>query len=249
MLTMMNKIRLNSRVFGLLLLALILSLYGAWIVNAQFGYGYSWLYEFYETEEHIAYYAPQNNFRTGFEETSVAQHKEVFQKIVDSVHDDGKGLGDITYDYAGKKIPLLHRAEIIHLQDVATLINQLHIMCLIVAVIFMGLYFKHWKSLRYIGNLINGRSQLAILSVLIILITSVFFIFGAKSIFYQMHILIFPDDHQWFFYYQDSLMSTLMKAPDLFAGIAVLILSIAVVVFSLGLLLNQQVLKKRVKST
>jgi len=51
-----------------------------------------------------------------------------------------------------------------------------------------------------------------------------------------LHVLIFPADHQWFFYYQDSLMSTLMKAPDLFAGIAVqiVLLALALYVFILA---------------
>ncbi|MFN2223885.1 MAG: DUF1461 domain-containing protein, partial [Candidatus Promineifilaceae bacterium] len=43
---------------------------------------------------------------------------------------------------------------------------------------------------------------------------------------------ICPPGHQWFFYYQDSLMTTMMKAPVLFAGIAAewLVLTIAVFV-------------------
>ena len=41
--------------------------------------------------------------------------------------------------------------------------------------------------------------------------------------FYQFHIWLFPADHEWFFYWQDSLMSTLMKAPVLFGGIAVVL--------------------------
>jgi hypothetical protein len=46
---------------------------------------------------------------------------------------------------------------------------------------------------------------------------------GPTQVFYQFHLWIFPADHQWFFYWQDSLMSTLMKAPVLFGGIAAVI--------------------------
>jgi len=55
---------------------------------------------------------------------------------------------------------------------------------------------------------------------------------GAKTVFYKLHTWIFPPGHQWFFYYQDSLMTTLMKAPVLFAGIAAewLVLTIALFV-------------------
>lgn len=234
----------NLRAFFLLLLGFILAIYAAWMTSASLGYGYSFWYGFYESEQHIARYAPLNRFRQGFETTSVSDHKAVFQQIVDSIHNDGKGLEDISYTYAGQTIPLLHRAEIIHLQDVANLINQLHAVSLILLLIFLVLYITHLKSYRRYGSLINGRNQLLIMSIWASLITLLFLIVGAKTIFYEMHILIFPDDHQWFFYYQDSLMSTLMKAPDLFAGIAVQILLIGLLLFSLGLWLNQKIIKR-----
>jgi hypothetical protein len=59
---------------------------------------------------------------------------------------------------------------------------------------------------------------------------------GAKKVFYQLHVWIFPEGHQWFFYYQESLMSTLMKAPDLFAGIGIAIFLGAILLFVLMLL-------------
>ena len=125
--------------------------------------------------------------------------------------------------------------EIIHLQDVAHLINHVHHLGIGLLLVFAALYLNHLMAMRRYGNLINSHSQLIIVAALACLIALIFFIVGAKSIFYQMHILIFPADHQWFFYYQDSLMSTLMKAPDLFAGIAVQILFIAILLFALGL--------------
>ena len=51
---------------------------------------------------------------------------------------------------------------------------------------------------------------------------------GPKDVFYWMHEMIFPPDHPWFFYWDESLMSTLMKAPDLFGGIALMIAFMAV---------------------
>lgn len=234
----------NLRAFFLLLLGFILALYAGWMITASFGYGYSYWYGFYDSEQHIAQYAPQNKYRQGFDTTSESDHKALFQKIVESVHSDGKGLQDIHYAYKGVAIPLLHNAEIVHLQDVANLINQLHVMSIALLFVFLALYVWHLTSLRRNGNLISAQNQLAIVTMLTGFIIVTFLIFGAKEIFYQMHILIFPDDHQWFFYYQDSLMSTLMKAPDLFAGIAVQILATAVVVFGLGFYLNQWIFKK-----
>jgi hypothetical protein len=242
---MLHKIILNGRSFSVLLLALILSLYGAWMVNAKLGYGYDWLYGFYDTEQHIAYYAPQNRFRGGFELTSVGVHKKVFQEIVASVHANGEGLADISYYYAGKKISLLHHAEIVHLKDVASLINALHMLaavCLALLVICMVSEYRY----RIKGSP-NGQASikglLSVCLMLVALVLMVFVVFGAKAIFYQMHILIFPEDHQWFFYYQDSLMSTLMKAPDLFAGIAVQIVFVGILLYAVMLLALKRIVK------
>jgi hypothetical protein len=227
----------NVRAFLLLFFGFILALYASWMVCASSGYGYSYWYGFYDSEQHIARYAPQNKYRQGFETTSVTEHKQLFQEIVDSIHDDGKGLRSIHYDYNGKKVPLLHQAEIIHLQDVANLINHLHQLVIYISLIFIALYLSQIKSFKRYGNLISSRGQLLISVAVTGVILLGFLVFGAKAIFYQMHVLIFPPDHQWFFYYQDSLMSTMMKAPDLFAGIALQILLLGGLFFFLGLLL------------
>lgn len=243
---MLNKLLINGRAFSILLLALIMSLYGAWMVNAKFGYGYSWLYGFYDTEQHIALYAPQNRYRIGFETTSEDVHKGVFQEIVDSVHANGEGLADISYFYAGKKTPLLHQAEIIHLQDVANLINAIHgltAMCLLLFfVCLLGEYRYRSKGSQRVSASLKGLLSVCLL--LVALTALAFWIWGAKAIFYQMHILIFPKDHQWFFYYQDSLMSTLMKAPDLFAGIALQIAFVGLVLYAVLLFILKWAFKK-----
>jgi hypothetical protein len=240
---MINKILINGRSFFLLLLALILSLYAAWMVNVQVGYGYSWLYDFYDTEQHITRYAPQNKFREGFETTSVMTHKKVFQQIVDSVHSDGKGLGVIKYEFQGQAVPLLHKAEIIHLQDVANLINYIHYLAwACVGVFLLGVFFEYRHRRK---SLLRASfvGQLATFVTLSLIVLAVFLVWGAKAIFYQMHVMIFPADHQWFFYYQDSLMSTLMKAPDLFAGIALQIVILGLMFYALALVLMRKLLK------
>lgn len=245
---MLRKIAINSRVFSLLILALMLSLYGGWMVNAKLGYGYSWLYGFYETEQHIARYAPQNIFRQGFETTSVAKHKKVFQQIVDSVHANGEGLAGISYEYSGQTLSLLHEAERIHLQDVANLINAIHrlaFVCLLVFIAcFVGEYRHQTKSKGQTQEQASALGLLSIFAMLLILMTAAFFIWGAKAIFYQMHILVFPDNHQWFFYYQDSLMSTLMKAPDLFAGIAIQIVLVGLIFYGVMLLVMKKLMQQ-----
>jgi uncharacterized membrane protein len=245
---MLKKVLINSRVFSLLILSLMLSLYGGWMVNAKLGYGYAWLYGFYETEQHIARYAPQNKFRQGFETTSVDEHKKIFQQIVDSVHANGEGLDVINYEYSGRIVPLLHNAERIHLQDVAKLINAIHwlaLCCLLVFIAcFVGEYRYQGKDKRQAQVQASAVGLFSIFALLLILMTAAFMIWGAKAIFYQMHILVFPDDHQWFFYYQDSLMSTLMKAPDLFAGIAIQIVLVGLVLYGVMLFSMKKLLKQ-----
>ena len=54
--------------------------------------------------------------------------------------------------------------------------------------------------------------------------------------FYQVHVGICPAEHQWFFYYQESLMTTLMHAPQLFGVIAVAIIALALLLYGLLLL-------------
>jgi hypothetical protein len=239
---MLNKILINGRGFSLLALALILSLYGAWMVNAKSGYGYAWLYGFYETEQHIANFGPQNRFRQGFETLSVEEHKKAFQQIVDSVHSNGEGLAEITYKFLGQDIPLLHEAEKIHLRDVANLINALHILVLLCLFTLITLYIWEYRHRCKSQDRASPLGLLGIFALLLILITAAFIVWGAKAIFYQMHIWVFPDDHQWFFYYQDSLMSTLMKAPDLFAGITIQIVLLALIFYTVILLLMKRLL-------
>ncbi|MDZ7747429.1 MAG: hypothetical protein U5K43_00040 [Halofilum sp. (in: g-proteobacteria)] len=56
------------------------------------------------------------------------------------------------------------------------------------------------------------------------------FAVGPVDLFYWLHEQVFPPDHQWFFHYQESLMSMMMRAPDLFGAIAVLWLALTLVV-------------------
>lgn len=58
---------------------------------------------------------------------------------------------------------------------------------------------------------------------------------GPTRVFYTLHEWVFPSDHQWMFSYQESLMTTLMKAPDLFAAIAV---AVGMGMLVIGLLLG-----------
>jgi hypothetical protein len=69
----------------------------------------------------------------------------------------------------------------------------------------------------------------AVLAVAVIAVLLI----GPKTVFYTLHTWVFPAGHAWFFYYQDSLMTTLMQAPNLFAGIAAEVLLLTVTLFAL----------------
>lgn len=226
---LINAVFANVRALLILFLTLLLCFYIAWMANAQLGYGYSWLYELYNIEEHIDQYGPQNRFRNSFALTSPDEHKALFQQIVHSVHDNGNGLEKIVYTAGGHTRSLLHKAEIVHLQDVANLINHLHVIAVVSGFALVLLWISYRKS-----STSNQASKKGIIGVLVGVLFGIgllFVIVGSKNIFYQMHVWIFPEDHQWFFYYQDSLMSTLMKAPDLFAGIAIQIVILGLMIF------------------
>lgn len=243
--TVVASILVNIRAFLLLLLTLLLSIYLSWVFNAQAGYGYSWLYDLYEIDAHIEQYAPQNRFRVGFELTQEEDRKAIFQSIVESVHNNGLGLENIRYTIQSRSFPFLHKAEIIHLQDVSTLINKIHTFAIVCAILWLLLMYWYWHSNRRKPVFsASRRGVAAVFAILAFVIWGLFLILGAKQIFYQFHIWIFPENHQWFFYYQDSLMSTLMKAPDLFAGIALQILLLGIAIFTVLTLLAKKVMIK-----
>ena len=229
------KIFVNIRMFTLLLCGFLLALYFSWMANASVGYGYSWLYHWMNIDQHIEYFGPQNRYRQGFEYIGAQGHIQVFDAIVESVHSQGRGLAEITYLNEGVNTPLLHQAEIVHLQDVANLIDSIHYLAFLLALVFFVAVFIGNRYLQNTGLKAEVKGVTAIFVSVLAVLTFIVFAVGPKEVFYQMHIWVFPDNHQWFFYYQDSLMSTMMKAPDLFAGIAVQILVLAVLLFMAGI--------------
>lgn len=218
--------------FVALLGVFVSCLAASWLSLARFNYAYGVWYELFEIEQHIDIFGPQNNFKQGFAELPKAERQQAFVQISQAVHQQGEGLKTIHYHYAGQEIQLLTKDEITHLQDVANLISWLKKTALWIAVLSFLLLVYLFKT----NSLLQLKKQLLWLFGLIGVSTLVVLVVGAKKVFYQMHIWIFPEGHPWFFYYQDSLMSTMMKAPDLFAGIAVAIITGAIVLFMAALL-------------
>src|SRR5690606_36399273 len=107
------------------LLGLLLScLAASWLLQAQAHYGYGLWYEVYDIRAHIDRFGPQNRHIQGLETLEKPGHVRLFNAISQAVHEQGDGLADIRFDWRGRSQPLLHNAEVVHLQDVANLIED-----------------------------------------------------------------------------------------------------------------------------
>lgn len=196
----------------------------AWHLLAQIHFAYPIGYRILNLQDHIAEYAPLNRYKQGFEFTRPEDHWRLFGEISDAVQNSGEGLTEIRYTLSnGQSTELMHKAEIIHLQDVANLIDKFYItgiLCGLLWVCLLGAACWYKLNPPTLKRVFLGFASGLLLTGAIVLLI------GAKNIFYWLHVQIFPENHQWFFYYQDSLMTTLMKAPDIFAFIALLLISL-----------------------
>ena len=210
---------------GLVLSLLILSLWLSWqaLVPVDFGYGLA--YRMLDIEQHVQRYGPENRYKQDFEHTTPQEQKRLFGAIVSAIQHDGDGLRRIYYTtHDGVRHTLLREAEAVHLQDVANLIDLFDRAALVSALLLAGIAgFLKVRRLRApsILQMLAGLGALLLSCGLILMVA------GPTNTFYWLHTQIFPADHEWFFYYQDSLMTTLMKAPDLFGFIAALWVALA----------------------
>ena len=212
------------------LCGLITAFLFSWIILAQFNFGYSWLHNTLQIQQHADKYGPQNRYRKNFQFTNSQEKIRLFAAINTSIHNHGAGLSAIKYTHPnGKELgTLLHHAEIIHLKDVANLLDVLKIMGLVACVIWLT--FVTLFSLRKIP-IPNFKQQILGITAFVSVSSLLVLLIGPVSVFYAFHEWIFPEDHKWFFYYQESLMTILMKAPDLFGVIAILLTCLAMVIF------------------
>ena len=210
----------------------ISSLFISWQGLVQIDFAYPQAYEFIDIGGNIDYYGPQNRFKKHFEKTDAAEHLRVFSEINQAVHNHGHGLADIDYRLPSGAIvdQLLHKAEIVHLQDVANLIDVLFMVGLASLVCLGACVVIAKRKGIVVASVIT---QVVALVIVLVVISAIVIVIGAEKVFYALHIWVFPDEHQWYFFYQDSLMSTLMKAPVLFAVIAVEIVLLATAIFAL----------------
>ena len=207
------------------------ALFLAWKLMQPVNYGYGLFYQWLNINDHIKTFAPQNRQgKTGFELTAEAQHHRLFTEIGHAINNGGRGLRDLYYTVEGEQRILLTDAEATHLEDVARLVDlMVPIGWAAVALWVLLLIFSTWRKLP-LPTL--GTSLMTLTIVGLVLLVSVFVI-GPHKIFRAFHEIVFPAENQWFFYYQDSLMTTLMKAPDIFSAITILWVLLAIVCYLL----------------
>jgi len=203
----------------------------AWHLLAQVNFAYPAGYKLLDLDKHIAEFAPLNHYIHGFEFTQPKDHWKLFAQITDAVQHNGEGLADISFQLPNDtRIPLMHSAEITHLQDVSHLINKFYLAGYAGAfiwAIFLFIAYRQGFSFPSLRNILLG------FFAAIFVITTIILTMGATNVFYWFHTKVFPEGHQWFFYYEDSLMTTLMKAPDIFAFIASLLLITLIIIWGL----------------
>ena len=211
----------------------------SWHLLAHYHFAYPAGYQLLDLDKNIAEFAPLNRYKDDFELTTPEDHWRLFGEISDAVQASGAGLRDISYRLKnGETTALMHDAEIIHLQDVANLIDAFYLAGSVSLLIWLGLIvFVYQQKLKLppTKKILLGFAVGFIVTVITVLAV------GPTAVFYWFHEQIFPDGHQWFFYYQDSLMTTLMKAPDIFAFIALLLLSLLISLWCASLYLINRV--------
>jgi len=199
------------------LICIWLGLFLSWWLSACFDYGYPFWYEVLDIKAHINEYAPQNPEKPGFAQLPPEYHHRAFAQISRAVHNDGTGLAQIHYlGPAGGQIRLLNRDEINHLRDVARLLDGGVLVSVAMALLWLPVA---WLS-RRLGTP-SGRVRILTCVALALVVLIPLGFAGPEAVFNTLHEWIFPPEHPWFFYWQESLMSTLMKAPVLFGGLAV----------------------------
>ncbi len=216
---MHQKARIYTEAFLLSFSGLLVSLALGWLLLSTINYSYPIWHDHARIGWAIDHYGGINQYKTGFDLTTRAQRIELFAGISHAINHGGEGLEDLEYSVPGHPPQkLLREAEIIHLQDVANLVTTGKYIAIGAVVLWMFVWMYFFLGQRKVPSLKRQMLAMTIFvggsGLLVVLI-------GAKVVFYKMHEWVFPDNHEWFFYYQDSLMSTMMYAPNLFAWIAI----------------------------
>ena len=234
--------------FGLTLALLVSCLYVSWQVLSQANFLYDQIYEYNNLEAHVNEFAPLNrNDKESFALTSKTERVRVFNDIVREINTGGGGLGSITFTPQGADAAttFLIEAERDHLQDVANLVSGLKPIGAVIASLLMAFYGFCWyyKVSRYLyfwrpSSIFASLFQIGAVAALCVAIT---YAIGPQQTFYLLHEWAFSDKAQWYFYFQDSLMTTLM--PEVvFSNIAIMIGAITITIWLITNMIIRKIL-------
>jgi hypothetical protein len=216
----------------LLPMAALAAFWLAWRCLAMLDFLYPVFHGLLDIQAHVEEFGPQNRYKAGFETTSREEHIRLFRAIAVAIHESGRSLESLEYhDGQGRVIDrLLREPEVIHLRDVAQLIDWIRP----VGWLAVAWTAVHLLLIGWLGWAVPTVRRLLVASVLatggaVLLVLAV----GPRRVFYWLHDVLFPPENPWFFYYQDSLMTTMMKAPDLFGAITAALLVVALLFYVL----------------
>ena len=202
----------------------------SWRVLSEKNFFFNQLYEYNRIDEQIAKYGPQNRNRVGFESTTKEERVIIFGKIVEAVNDSGDGLGVIFYKAPSGEIidTFLTQPEIDHLNDVARLVGSLnktltYLTAFLLFIVMFCWVYKFKKNVTIWRPFTIGKSCLSLLVLLLFCFAAVSVV-GPQKVFYTLHEWIFADMAPWHFYFQDSLMTTMLTEP-LFGSISILLVA------------------------
>ena len=229
--------------FALATAVLFICLVFSWHFLSKVNFFFNRLYDLHKIESHINEFAPQNRQnRNNFEHTSKDERVRIVGEILRTVNANGVGLKTIQYfNTDGVPINLfLTLEEVDHLEDVSVLVQSMNNLAFIFIIILIIITLMAWRYKRAPPSLLMLICSMA--SFVVIITGSIIFI-GPLEVFNKLHELVFANKSQWHFYYQDSLMTTLLKAPDTFASMAVLLTAIALIFWLLIFCLTKKILK------
>ena len=230
-------------VFALALLVFALGI--SWQVSKTSSFLYGFWYQTLDIQQVINKSVPKNSQgKRDFPTDDSQLHEKKFADIVQAIHQHGDGLAEIRYvNLQGISRKLLTPSEVQHLQDVANLLDSIshywwgNLFLLLSLLVFYCRKLKNYTALNARQSLIKstrklptGKQKFLTLAGFVLCIAALLGILGFTEVFYYLHTVVFPANHQWFFYYNDSLMASLMKAPDIFAAIAMQLVVVALLI-------------------
>lgn len=224
--------------------ALWTSLFSAWQVWAATDFGFAWLYDVVGIDANVNEYGPQNRYKKDFAQTTREERLRLFSVVAKEINSGGQGLAEIEYHRPDGAVidTFLRPPEVMHLRDVARMVEVLRLASYCsLAVMLIGIALAWWFATGF-----PAAAWVWLTTVLLCAAGAVGISwYGAERLFYQWHTLVFPAGHQWFFYYQDSLMTTLMRAPIIFGYIAALLLATTLLFFAVLLWFIKILLRDR----